>query len=185
MIVPPDSPFPYPAHEGLSAQRPAVRLLTLHQLALDHHLGGDAGVVGAGLPEHVAAAHPLEAAEHVLEGVVEGVADVKRAGDVRRRDDDRIGLGLDPVRATGPEGAGRLPGGGDARLDGGRVESLIHHHAGTGRARRGARGGREAAFKAKACRFVNAGRAGERPKRSPIRLDHRHPGACEARARDP
>jgi hypothetical protein len=37
--------------------------LPLHQLPLDHHLGGDAGMIGAGLPQHVAAAHPLEAAE--------------------------------------------------------------------------------------------------------------------------
>jgi hypothetical protein len=41
----------------------ARRLLPLHHLPLDHHLGRDAGVIGAGLPQHVAPAHALEAAE--------------------------------------------------------------------------------------------------------------------------
>ena len=49
-------------------------LLALHQLPLDHHLRRDAGVVGAGLPQHVLAAHALEAAEHVLQRVVERMA---------------------------------------------------------------------------------------------------------------
>ena len=55
MIVPPDSSFHCPdaLDEFLAAERAAVRLLPLHQLALDHHLRGDAGMVGAGLPEHV------------------------------------------------------------------------------------------------------------------------------------
>jgi hypothetical protein len=48
----------------------AVGLLPLHQLALDNHLGGDAGVIGAGLPQHVAPAHTLEAHEDVLQGIV-------------------------------------------------------------------------------------------------------------------
>ena len=56
MMVPPDSAFQ--AHTfSRNFSRPSARrpgLLPLHQLALDHHLGGDAGMVGAGLPEHVA-----------------------------------------------------------------------------------------------------------------------------------
>ena len=55
-------PRPDLFEEFLAAERAPVRLLALHQLALDHHLGGDAGMVGAGLPEHVAPAHALEAA---------------------------------------------------------------------------------------------------------------------------
>jgi hypothetical protein len=43
------------------------------ELALHHHLRRDAGMVGARLPEHVAAAHALEADEHVLQRVVERV----------------------------------------------------------------------------------------------------------------
>src|SRR3546814_7236994 len=46
----------------------------LRQLALDHHLSGDAGVVGARLPQHVAALHALVAAEDVLDRVVQRMA---------------------------------------------------------------------------------------------------------------
>ena len=84
-------PFPDAAHELVAAELAAVRLLALHQLPLDHHLGGDAGMIGAGLPQHVAAAHALEADEHVLQRVVERVAHMQRAGHVRRRDDDGEG----------------------------------------------------------------------------------------------
>ena len=64
-------PRPHLFKELLAAERAAAGLLPLHQLPLDHHLGGDAGMVGAGLPEHVAPAHALEPAEHVLQRVVE------------------------------------------------------------------------------------------------------------------
>ena len=122
-------PLPYALEELLAAEVAAVRLLALHQLALDHHLGGDAGMIGARLPEHVAAAHALEAAQDVLQGVVEGVPHMERARHVRRRDDDGVGLGRAALRAPGPEGPGLLPAGGDARLDGGGVERLVHHGA--------------------------------------------------------
>ena len=48
-------------------------------------------MVGAGHPERVVALHPSPADQDVLERVVQGVAQVKRPGDVRRGDDDRIG----------------------------------------------------------------------------------------------
>ena len=54
-------PLPDPLEEFGAAHVAPARLLPLHQLPLDHHLGRDAGVVGARLPQHVAAAHPLEA----------------------------------------------------------------------------------------------------------------------------
>ena len=92
-------PGPHLLEELLAAERAPARLLALHQLALDHHLGRDAGMVGARLPEHVAPAHALEAAQHVLQRVVERVAHVERAGDVGRRDDDAIGRGRAPARA--------------------------------------------------------------------------------------
>ena len=50
----------------------------------------DAGVVGAGQPEHFLAVHARPAGEDVLDGVVEDVAQREHAGDVRRRDDDGI-----------------------------------------------------------------------------------------------
>ncbi len=92
-MVPPLSAFH--AHTfSMNFSRPdpaPVGLLALHHLALDHQLGGDAGVVGARLPQHVLAAHALEAAEHVLQRVVEGMPHVQRARHVGRRDDDAIG----------------------------------------------------------------------------------------------
>ena len=93
-------PLPDPFEEFFAAHVAAARLLPLHQLPLDHHLGGDAGMVGAGLPQHVAAAHPLEAAEDVLQGVVERVAHMQRARHVRRRDHDGEGLGVAALGAA-------------------------------------------------------------------------------------
>src|SRR5690606_41617162 len=47
------------------------------QLALDHHLRGDARMVGARLPQRVAALHAAEADQRVHDGVVEAMADRK------------------------------------------------------------------------------------------------------------
>src|ERR1700730_2297265 len=76
-------PGPYPFEKLLPPQGRARRLLPLHQLTLDHHLGGDAGMVGAGLPQHVAPAHAFEPAQHVLQGVVERMPHMERHRDVR------------------------------------------------------------------------------------------------------
>jgi len=69
-MVPPDCAF-HPFKKLRAPERAPAWLLALHQLPLDHHLGGDAGVVGPWLPKHVAPAHALEAREHVLQCVVE------------------------------------------------------------------------------------------------------------------
>jgi hypothetical protein len=106
--------------------------LALGELAFDDHLRGDAGVIGAGLPQHVAAVHPLIAAQHVLQRVVERVAHVQVAGDVGRRDDDAIGFGVAPLGPSGAERARRLPARGGALLDFGDFERFIHHLAATG-----------------------------------------------------
>ena len=74
----------------------------LHELPLDHHLGGDAGVIGARLPQHVAAVHAPVAAEDVLQRVVERMAHMQIAGDVRRRNDDAEGLRRPPGRVGRP-----------------------------------------------------------------------------------
>ena len=123
-------PLPDAFEEFGAAHVAAARLLPLHQLPLDHHLGRDAGVIGAGLPQHVAAAHPLEAAQNVLQRVVERVAHVQRTGHVRRRDHDGEGLGILPFGAAGLERAARLPDGGHAAFDiGGLVVFLDHDNA--------------------------------------------------------
>ena len=70
----------------------AVFFSSSQQPPLDDRLRGDAGVIGAGHPQGVVALHPLQADEDVLQRVVQRVAQVQRAGDVRRRNDDREGL---------------------------------------------------------------------------------------------
>ena len=61
----------------------------LFELAVDHHLGGDAGVIGAGEPEGVVAEHAVPADGDVDLGMLEHVADVEDAGDVGGRNDER------------------------------------------------------------------------------------------------
>ena len=123
-------PLPDAFEEFGAAHVAAARLLPLHQLPLDHHLGGDAGVIGAGLPQHVAAAHALEAAENVLQRVVERVAHMQRARHVRRRDHDGERRGVLPFRAAGLERAALLPDPGHAAFDiGGLVVFLDHGNA--------------------------------------------------------
>ena len=120
-------PLPHPLDEFLAAHDPAGGLLALHELALDHHLGGDAGVIGARLPQHVAAAHALEPAQHVLQRVVEGMPHVQGARDIGRRDDDAIGLGVAALGAAGTKRLRLLPGGPDTALDFGRLIGLFNH----------------------------------------------------------
>ena len=80
-------PLPDPLDERLAAEVVPGQAL-LGQLALDHVLRGDAGVVHARQPERVVALHPPAADQRVHQRVLERVAEVQRAGHVRRRDDD-------------------------------------------------------------------------------------------------
>jgi hypothetical protein len=116
--------------EGLSPHGAAVRFLPFHQLPLDHHLGGDAGVIGARLPENVASAHALEAHENVLQGVVQGMAHMERARHVGRRNDDGKGLGLDAIGATGGERVRLFPGAINGAFNGLRLIGLLEHGRG-------------------------------------------------------
>jgi len=59
------------------------------QLALDQHLGGYPGVIGARQPQRVVAAHAAPADGHVDFGVLEHVPDVQRSGDIGRRNGQR------------------------------------------------------------------------------------------------
>jgi len=122
MMVPPLSSF-----HCHTRSRNFSRQLPLHQLPLDHHLGRDTGVIGAGLPQHVAAAHPLKTAQNVLQRVVERVPHMQGTGDVRRRDHDGERLCVATIRATGAERACILPNQGHAAFDiGGLVVFLDH-----------------------------------------------------------
>ena len=130
MIWPPDCAF-HSQTCSTNASRAHVGALDALalELALDHHLGGDAGMVHADHPERVLALQPGVADEDVLERVVERVADMERAGDVGRRDDDGEGLGLGPL---GAEQALLLPMGIPARFDLGGVEGLGQFGHGAG-----------------------------------------------------
>ena len=81
------------------------------------------------LPQRVEPAHAVPAHQDILQRVVEGVAHVKAAGDVGRRDHDREGaiLGIGDVLA-GLEGTGLFPGGVNPGLGLGRVKGLFHGH---------------------------------------------------------
>ena len=84
-------------------------------------------MIGAGLPEHVAAAHALEPAQDVLQRVVEGMAHVQGAGDVGRRNDDRVGRRVATLRPAGAERARLLPRRIDAAFDLGRLIGFLDH----------------------------------------------------------
>ncbi len=120
-------PFPHALDESFAPHLAAAGLSAFHQLPLDHGLRCDAGVVGARLPQHVLAAHPLEPAENVLQGVVERMAHMQRAGDVGRRDDDAIGARLGALGPAAAERAGLLPCGVNAALDCGGGIGLFDH----------------------------------------------------------
>ena len=114
-------PLPHALEEGLAGKIGALHALGV-QLPLDHHLRGDARVVGPGLPQGIAATHALVTGERVHERVREGMPHVQRAGHVRRRDHDAIG----GAPAAGREPAVRLPALVDTPLDGLRRVHLFH-----------------------------------------------------------
>ena len=120
-------PLPDLGDEGGAAHVGAGRLLGGGELFFDDKLRGDACVVEAGLPERVVALHPFPAGQDVHERVIEGVADVQKAGDVRRRQHDREGL-CTAGTGTGLEGAGLFPSGVDAAFCGGGVECFVQCH---------------------------------------------------------
>ena len=114
-------PLPHALDEGVAAEVIARGAFAREQ-ARDDHLRGDAGVVGAELPQRVAAAHAVVADQRVHDRVLERVAHVQRAGHVRRRQHDAVGL----ARSRGLEVPGGLPLRVPLGLDGGGLETLFH-----------------------------------------------------------
>ena len=110
-------PLPDLLDEGLTAHLATARQLFGGQLTLNDHLGRDAGMVHARLPKHILAAHALEADHDVLQRVVERMAHMQRARDVRRRDHDGEGFSAGLRALAGAEGIRLFPRFGDARLD--------------------------------------------------------------------
>ncbi len=84
-------PLPDALDQLLAAELVARQVLLLFEPLFDDGLRGDSGVVGAGHPQRDHARHARAADEDVLAGVVQGMAEVQRAGDVRRRDHDGVG----------------------------------------------------------------------------------------------
>ncbi len=118
-------PLPDALDEFLAADLEPRRAFDL-ELVLDDDLRRDAGMIGAELPQRVAAAHPLPADQHVHQRVLERVPHVQRAGDVGRRQLDAIGR-----RAVLPrrlEVAARFPQRVPLRLDGGGFEAFREFH---------------------------------------------------------
>ena len=95
------------------------------ELPFHHHLGGDAGMVGAGLPEGVVAAHAVIAGEGIHQCVLEGVAHVQAACDIRRRDHDAVGS----TRAGRRKIALPLPGFIPVLLYAVWIVGLVHMHS--------------------------------------------------------
>src|SRR5262249_44267094 len=141
----------------LASERAPPRLLPLHELALDHHLGGNAGMVGARLPQHVAPAHALKARKDILQRVVERVTHMQRSRHIWWRNDDAIRPRADAAPAL--ECTRLLPRGIDATLDGGRLICFLDHF----------RSGIWVAKKRAALDRVNAPRFVARMERSDIR----------------
>jgi len=75
------------------------------ELPLDHHLCGNAGVVGTELPQRLLAAHAVQAYQRIHDRVLECVPHVQRAGHVRRRNHDAVAA-CSRLRGKIP---GRLP----------------------------------------------------------------------------
>ena len=91
VLPPPDA-----LEELVAAELRPTRRALARERALDEELRRDARVVRAGHVERRVAAHAVPAREAVLDGRRQGVAQVERPRDVRRRDDDdellRVGL---------------------------------------------------------------------------------------------
>ena len=132
-------PAPDALVEGLAAELVA-RLALGVELALDHHLGRDARVVRAGLPERAIARHAVVARERVHDRVLERMAHVQRAGHVRRRNDDAEGRAV----ARRGEEAFVLPAAVDALFDVARRVGLVHAPGSGGLSLRRARTARAA-----------------------------------------
>ena len=119
--------FPRPdALRELLAAKVPPRLALRLQLLLDDDLRGDAGVIGAELPQRVVAAHPVVADQHVHQRHLERMTHVERAGDVRRGQLDAEGGSARRVARL--EVAARFPQRIPLRLDGVGFEAFGEFH---------------------------------------------------------
>ena len=121
-------PFPDALDEFVASQGAAVEPF-FGEFAFDDHLGSDAGVVGAGQPEGVVAAHAMPADGDVDFGMLQHVADVERAGNVGRRNDEGKDARLHLFR--GVEDTGVNPPLGPVRFEALGLVDLLDWHGST------------------------------------------------------
>ncbi len=121
-------PLPDLAEEILAAHIRAAQVALRLQLLLDLQLRGDPRMVLPRLPQRVKAAHPVPTGEDILQRVVERMAHMQRAGDVRRRDHDAETLGPRLGIGARLEGARLLPHPVEPRFGLGRIKILVHRH---------------------------------------------------------
>src|SRR6185437_12180686 len=114
-------PPPNAFDESLAAEIVA-RFALRRELVLHDLLGGDAGVVGADLPQRVVAAHAVVTDQRVHDRLLERVAHVQRARHVRRRQQDAVRL----TAAARREAASLLPARIPLRFDLFALETLVH-----------------------------------------------------------
>ena len=86
-------PFPHTVEERLASKILTALALLLESL-LHNVLRSDAGMVCAGKPKGVVAAHPAPADENILNRLVERMAHMQNACHVRRRNDHGIRVAL-------------------------------------------------------------------------------------------
>jgi hypothetical protein len=86
---------PFPLPDALDELIPSERISGKplgHQLFFDDVLCGDPGMIRSRKPERVPSLHAAPPDQDVLQGMIQGVADVKRSRDIRRGDDNAIGV---------------------------------------------------------------------------------------------
>ncbi len=84
-------------------------------------------MVHARLPQHILAAHTLEANQYVLQRIVERMAHMQGARHIRRRDDDGEGFRARLGVGAGTESIRLVPCFGDLWFDGCGIVGLLEH----------------------------------------------------------
>ena len=84
-------PLPHALDEGLAADFATMHAFGV-ELSLDDHLRRDARVIGARLPQRLVAFHAMQAGQGIHQRVLKRMAHVQRAGHIRRRNHDAVGL---------------------------------------------------------------------------------------------
>ena len=117
------------AFQELLAAHFSARGLSLGgHVTLGHHLGGDAGVIRAWLPQRVKAAHSVPTDQDILQGVVECVPHVQGARHIWRGNHDRKTVCTRLCVCTGCERIRCLPGCKQAGLGFFGIEGFFHRH---------------------------------------------------------